>query len=53
MRQKADKKNTTSKNYYPNLNGIQHVPSLIFKTFSTKEISTIIKSIKSKKLSRI
>jgi hypothetical protein len=23
----------TSKNYYPNLNGIQHVPSLVFKTF--------------------
>ena len=43
----------TFKNYYLNLNGIQHVPSLVFKTFSTKEISTIIKSIKSKKLSRI
>jgi hypothetical protein len=38
-------KSTTSKNY-PNLNSMQHVPSLIFKTFSTKEISTIIKSIK-------
>jgi len=30
------------------LNGIQHVPSLVFKTFLTTEISTIIKSIKSK-----
>ena len=39
-------KNTTFKNYYLNLNGIQHVPSLVFKTFLTKEISTIIKSIK-------
>ena len=38
--------NTTSKN--SKLNGIQHVPSLLFKTFSTKEISTIIKSIKTK-----
>jgi len=41
-------KNTTFKNYYFNLNGVQHVPSLVFKTFLTKEISTIIKSIKSK-----
>jgi len=41
-------KNTTFENCYFNLNGIQHVPSLVFKTFSTKEISTIIKSIKSK-----
>ena len=39
---------TTSKHYYPNLNGNQHVSALVLKTFSAKEISTIIKSIKSK-----
>jgi hypothetical protein len=41
-------KNTTLENCYFNLNGVQHSPSLVFKTFSTKEIFTIIKSIKSK-----
>jgi hypothetical protein len=40
--------NTEPKKYYTNTNGIQHVPYLVLKTFSTKEISTIIKSIKSK-----
>jgi hypothetical protein len=46
MRQKADQ--NTSENCYFNLNGVQHVPSLVIKTFSTKEILNIIKSIKSK-----
>jgi hypothetical protein len=41
-------KNTTLENFYFNLNGVQHAPSLVFKTFSTKQIFTIIKSIKSK-----
>jgi len=41
-------KNTKFENCYFNPNGVQHVPSLVFKTFSTKEISTITKSIKSK-----
>jgi hypothetical protein len=47
MRQKVEK-NTASKIDHLNLNGIQHVRSSVLKTFSTKEISTIMKSIKSK-----
>ena len=46
-----NRQKNTSKN--SKLNGFQHVPSLVFKTFLTEEISSIIKSIKSKKLSRI
>ena len=41
-------KNTTTNNCYSNLNDIQHSPSLVFNTFLTKEISSIIKSIKAK-----
>ena len=40
--------NTTTENCYSNLNGIQHSPSFMFNAFSTKEISSIIKSIKTK-----
>ena len=40
--------NTTTENCYSNLNGIQHSPSFEFNTFLTKEISSIIKSIKTK-----
>ena len=35
-------------NCYYNLNGIHHSPSFVFKTYSTKEISSIVKSIKTK-----
>ena len=40
--------NPTMGNCYYNLNGIHHSPSFVFKTYSTKEISSIVKSIKTK-----
>ena len=39
---------TTTEKCYSNLNGIQHSHSFVFNAFSTKEISSIIKSIKTK-----
>ena len=40
--------NPTAGNCYYNQNGIHHSPSFVFKTYSTQEISSIVKSIKTK-----